>query len=155
VKKSICILKCLFSPLSIKSPVYHWPQYPTQNKTNSSCSFLSAILSRVTLVLTFLTELVWRSVQNLVHQLTCERGTLVHNYKQSFFIWILANRAPALPGKSLMSLRHPSGHFTLHKVFSPVTHLDFGVWGTLKSRGRVGGVMLVLRTFPELVGRSV
>jgi len=34
-------------------------------------------------------------------------------------ITILANRAPALPGKNLMSLRHPSGHFTLHKVFFP------------------------------------
>jgi len=46
-----------------------------------------------------------------------------------------------------MSLSHPSGHFTLHK--------GFRVWGTPGSRGRVGGVMLVLRTFPELVGRSV
>jgi len=44
---------------------------------------------------------------------------------------------------------------TLHKVFSPVTHLGFRVWGTLGSRGRVGGVMLVLRTFPELVVRPV
>jgi len=43
----------------------------------------------------------------------------------------------------------------LHKVFSPVTHLGFGVWGTLGSRSQVGGVMLVLRTLPELVGRSV
>jgi len=40
----------------------------------------------------------------------------------------------------------------LHKVFSPVTHLDFGVWGTPGFRGQVGGVMLVLRTFPELAG---
>jgi len=70
-------------------------------------------------------------------------------------IFSLANRAPALPGKNLMSLRHPSGHFTFHKVFSLVTHLGSGVWGTLGSRGWVGGVMLVLRTFPELVGRSV
>jgi len=31
----------------------------------------------------------------------------------------------------------------------------FGVWGTLGSRGWVGGVMLVLRTFPELVGGEV
>jgi len=54
-----------------------------------------------------------------------------------------------------MSLRHPSGHFTLHKVFSPMTHLGFGVLGTPGSRVRVGGVMLLLRTFPELVGRSV
>jgi len=55
-----------------------------------------------------------------------------------------------------MSLHYPSGHFTLHKVFSPVmTHLDFGVLDTPGSRGQVGGVMLVLRTFPELVGRSV
>jgi len=43
----------------------------------------------------------------------------------------------------------------LHKVFSPVTHLDFGVWATPGSRGQVGGVLLVLRTFPELAGRSV
>jgi len=33
-----------------------------------------------------------------------------------------------------------------------VTHLGFGVWGTPGSRDWVGGVMLVLRTFPELVG---
>jgi len=33
--------------------------------------------------------------------------------------------------------------------------LGFGVWGTPRSRDRVGGVMLVLRTFPELVWRSV
>jgi len=32
---------------------------------------------------------------------------------------------------------------------------SFGVWGTLWSGGRVGGVMLVLRTIPGLVGRSV
>jgi len=42
----------------------------------------------------------------------------------------------------------------LHKVFSPVTRLDFGVWGTPGYRGQVGGVILVLRTFPELAGRS-
>jgi len=36
-----------------------------------------------------------------------------------------------------------------------VTRLGFGVWGTRESKGWVGGVMLVLRTFPELVGRSV
>jgi len=33
--------------------------------------------------------------------------------------------------------------------------MSFGVWGTLWSGGRVGGVMLVLRTIPGLVGRSV
>jgi len=33
----------------------------------------------------------------------------------------------------------------LHKVFSPVTHLGFRVWG----------VMLMLTTFPELVRRSL
>jgi len=33
--------------------------------------------------------------------------------------------------------------------------LGFGVWGTPGSRGQVCGVMLVLRTFPELVGRYV
>jgi len=44
---------------------------------------------------------------------------------------------------------------TLHKVFSLVTHLGFRVWATPGSRGWVCGVMLVLRTFPELLGRSV
>jgi len=34
-------------------------------------------------------------------------------------------------------------------------HKGFRVWGTPGSRGQVGGVILVLRTFPELVGRSV
>jgi len=29
--------------------------------------------------------------------------------------------------------------------------LGFKVWGTPRSKGWVGGVMLVLRTFPELV----
>jgi len=43
-----------------------------------------------------------------------------------------------------MSLRHPSRHFTLRKGFK--------VWGTPGSRGWVGGVMLVPRTFPELAG---
>jgi len=33
--------------------------------------------------------------------------------------------------------------------------LGFRVWGTLGSRGQGCGVMLVLRTFPELVWRSV
>jgi len=78
----------------------------------------------------------------------------VHKYSH-FYIYRLANRALALPGKNLMSLRHPSGHFPFNKVFSPVTRLGFGVWGNPGSRGWVGRVMLVLRTFPELVGRSV
>jgi len=43
----------------------------------------------------------------------------------------------------------------LHKVFSPMTLLGFGVWGTQGSRDRVGRVMLELRTLAELVGRSV
>jgi len=36
-----------------------------------------------------------------------------------------------------------------------MTHLGFGVWGTPLSWGQVGGVMLVLRSFPQLAGRSV
>jgi len=72
-----------------------------------------------------------------------------------FYIYKLANWAPALPGKHLMSSRHSSGHFRLHKVFSPMTSLHFRVWGAQGFRGWVGGVMLVLGTFPELVGRSV
>jgi len=34
-----------------------------------------------------------------------------------------------------------------------MTCLGFEVWCLLGSRDQVGGVMLVLRTFPELVGR--
>jgi len=33
-----------------------------------------------------------------------------------------------------------------------VSCLGFGVWGTLGSRGQVGRVIVVLRTFPVLVG---
>jgi len=50
--------------------------------------------------------------------------TRVYFYKR------LANRAPALPEKNLMRSSPPSGHFTSHKVFSPVNRLGFGVWGT-------------------------
>jgi len=46
-------------------------------------------------------------------------------------------------------------HFLKSKVFSPVICLGFGGWGTLESRGRVGGVMLVLRTFYEFVQNLV
>jgi len=35
-----------------------------------------------------------------------------------------------------------------------MNHMGFGVWGAPGSRSQVGGVMLVLRTFPELVGSS-
>jgi len=41
------------------------------------------------------------------------------------------------------------------KVFSPVICLGFGVLGTQGSGGRVGMVIVVKRTFPELVWRSV
>jgi len=47
----------------------------------------------------------------------------------------MANWAPVLPGKNLMSLCHLSGHFTLNKVFSSVTHLGFRVWGTTGVQG--------------------
>jgi len=50
-----------------------------------------------------------------------------------------------------MRLSHPSGNVMLDKVFSPVIHLCFGVWGTPGFVGRVEWVMLVLRTFTELV----
>jgi len=36
-----------------------------------------------------------------------------------------------------------------------MTRLGFEVWGIPGPRGQVGRVRLVLRTFPELVGRSV
>jgi len=83
------------------------------------------------------------------------KGDIGTKVQKVSFIYRQANRALALAGKNLMSLRHPSGHLMLDKVFSPMTYLDFGVWGTPGSRGQVGGGMLVLRTFPEFVGRSV
>jgi len=76
---------------------------------------------------------------HFVHFCKCRIRTAIYH--------ILANRSPALTGKNLMSLRHPSAHFMLHK--------GFRVWGTPGSRGRVGRVMLVLRTFPELVGSEM
>jgi len=45
--------------------------------------------------------------------------------------------------------------FVKQRFFSPVMCLCFGVWGSPESGDRIGGVILVLRTFPELVGRSV
>jgi len=41
----------------------------------------------------------------------------------------------------------PIWTFYVTQSFLSRDHLGFGVW--------VGGIMLVLRTFPELVGRSV
>jgi len=69
------------------------------------------------------------------------------NYKFQFY------KITSQPGPG--AARKKFDELTLHKVFSPVTHLDFRVWGTPASRGGVGRVILVLRTFPELVGRSV
>jgi len=65
----------------------------------------------------------------------------------------LANRAPALPGK--LTIPHKGTHldilrYTKFSLPLPVWVLEFGV-----PKGQVGGVMLVLRTFPKLAGRSV
>jgi len=49
--------------------------------------------------------------------------------RDDYFYIILANRGPALPGKNSMRLSHQSGHFTLHKVFSPIICLGFGILG--------------------------
>jgi len=49
---------------------------------------------------------------------------------------------------------YPAEHFTLHKVLSPVTCLGFRVWCTLGSGLWVGRVIIVNRTFSELVSRS-
>jgi len=102
----------------------------------------------VMLVLRTFHELVGRSVQNLVAIGPVGRawkgdiGTNSH-----FYIY---NGQPG-PGAA----REKFDELTLHKVFFPVTRLGFGVWGDPGSWGWAGGVMLVLRTFPELVGRSV
>jgi len=126
-------------------------------------------------------ELVGRSVQNLeeIGLAVCAWKGDISRYigTNSLFLYIdsswvaklpplaLAPRRPfctlalialarqdRLPEKNLMRLSDPSGNFMLHKV---VVCLGFGVWGTLGSGGWVVRVMLALRTFPELVGRSV
>jgi len=67
--------------------------------------------------------------------------------------WRLANRAQALPGK--ITKQYKGTHLDILRYTKfclpwPIWVLEFGVpWG------QVGEVMLVLRTFPELVGRSV
>jgi len=40
-------------------------------------------------------------------------------------------------------------------IQSFLSHDPFGFWSLGYPGGRVGGIMLVLRTFPELVGMSV
>jgi len=60
-------------------------------------------------------------------------------FRKKIYNW-LANQALALPGENLMRLSHPFGHFMLHKVFSPVTRMGFGVWGTLGYRGQISRV---------------
>jgi len=72
------------------------------------------------------------------------KGKLFKSDWESFFYLILANRAPALPGKNLMSLRHPSGHFTLHK--------GFRVWSTPGFRGRVGEGHACVKNLPRVGG---
>jgi len=58
------------------------------------------------------------------------QGSNFQTWKQ-FFYPELANRC--LGTKNFEG--YPSEHFTLHKVFSPVTLKGFGVWGTQGSRG--------------------
>jgi len=52
-------------------------------------------------------------------------------------------------------IKSPNWIFLCKAKFSPVICILFGVWGTLRSGGRVSGVIIVLRSFPELVWRSV
>jgi len=42
-----------------------------------------------------------------------DTGTYIGSWYKQSVLYILANRAPALPGKNLMSLHHPSGHFKM------------------------------------------
>jgi len=51
---------------------------------------------------------------------------------QSPFCFTSHQLGPALPGTKLF-IGYPSKHFRLHKVFSPVICLGFGVWGTAGS----------------------
>jgi len=52
-------------------------------------------------------------------------------------------------------IKSPTWTFYVTQSFSPVICLGFELWGTLGSRGSVGGVILAFRTFSELVLRSV
>jgi len=58
-------------------------------------------------------------------------------------------------GECYLSLYLQSSIYITSQPGPGAAREKFGVWGTLGSGGRVGGVMLVLRTIPGLVGRSV
>jgi len=64
---------------------------------------------------------------------------------------MLANLGQLLPVKNKVT---HLGIFSKAKFFSSDL-LGFGAWGTMGSWGVIGSVRLVLRTFPELVKRSV
>jgi len=62
----------------------------------------------------------------------------------------LANQTPALPGKLTKQIKGTHLDIFHNTTCSLLTRLGFGVWGTLGSRGRVGGVMIVFRTWGAL-----
>jgi len=68
--------------------------------------------------------------------------------KLSLFYEHTSQPGPGAAQEKFDEFSHPSGHFTLHKVFSPVTRLCFRVWGTPGSMGWVGGVMLMFKNLP-------
>jgi len=72
--------------------------------------------------------------------------------KRKKLYYKLATRAWTAGDKK--NLRVPVGSFYITQSFSHVICKRFGVWGSPGSRGQVGGVIVVLKTFTELVGRS-
>jgi len=75
--------------------------------------------------------------------------------KQSFspvtFYFNTSQLGPGAPRQKFNEVESLIWTFYVTQSFSPVICKGFGVWGTLESGGRVGWVILVLRTFPELI----
>jgi len=75
-----------------------------------------------------------------------------HRFNSHFYIYT-NQPSPGAAREKFDELTSPIWRFYITQNFLFCD--PFGVWSTPGSMGWVGGVMLVLRTFPELAGRSV
>jgi len=104
-------------------------------------------------------ELVWRSVQNLA-----EIGLAVRACKRDTSTWVgtkwlfYINTSQPCPGAAREKFDElTSTTWTFYVTQSFLSRDPFGFWslGYPGSGGQVGGIMLVLITFPELVVRKI